>query len=58
MSRKQILLVEDEKHIAEGIILNLEQEGYEIVWASDGNTALKYYNNGRFDLIILDIMLP
>ncbi len=58
MSGKRILLVEDEKHIAEGITINLEQEGYEIVWASDGNSALNYYNGGRFDLIILDIMLP
>ncbi|MEP0827108.1 MAG: response regulator transcription factor [bacterium] len=58
MSAKRILLVEDEKHIAEGIILNLEQEGYEIVWASDGNQALEYYSHGKYDLIILDIMLP
>jgi two-component system alkaline phosphatase synthesis response regulator PhoP len=58
MSRKRILLVEDEKHIAEGITLNLEQEGYEIAWAADGAAALKYYERGVFDLIILDIMLP
>jgi len=58
MSAKRILLVEDEKHIAEGIILNLEQEGYEIVCASDGNQALEYYSHGKYDLIILDIMLP
>ncbi len=58
MSAKRILLVQDEKHIAEGIILNLEQEGYEIVWASDGNQALEYYSHGKYDLIILDIMLP
>lgn len=58
MSAKRILLVEDEKHIAEGILLNLESEGYEVVWASEGNTALDYYRHGQFDLIILDIMLP
>jgi len=54
----RILLVEDEKHIAEGIILNLESEGYELIWASDGFSAMEYYRNGHFDLIILDIMLP
>jgi two-component system alkaline phosphatase synthesis response regulator PhoP len=58
MSSRRILLVEDERHIAEGIILNLEPEGYETVWASDGKSALDYYGKGGFDLIILDIMLP
>lgn len=58
MSAKRILLVEDERHIAEGITLNLESEGYEIVWASDGHMAMEYYGAGRFDLVILDIMLP
>lgn len=58
MSAKRILLVEDEKHIAEGITLNLESEGYEMVWASDGHMAMEYYSAGRFDLVILDIMLP
>jgi two-component system, OmpR family, alkaline phosphatase synthesis response regulator PhoP len=58
MSAKRILLVEDEKHIAEAILLNLESEGFEIVWATDGNQAMEYYNKGGFDLIMLDIMLP
>jgi two-component system alkaline phosphatase synthesis response regulator PhoP len=58
MSGKKILLVEDEKHIAEGIMLNLEGEGYEITWAADGTTAMEYYDGGTFDLIILDVMLP
>jgi two-component system alkaline phosphatase synthesis response regulator PhoP len=58
VNARRILLVEDEKHIAEGITLNLESEGYEIVWASDGHMAMEYYSGGRFDLIILDIMLP
>jgi len=58
MSKKRILLVEDEKHIAEGIILNLEEEDYEMVWVQNGTSALSLYDGGRFDLIILDIMLP
>ncbi len=58
MSAKRILLVEDEKHVAEGIIMNLEAEGFTMVWAADGNAALEHYRNGRYDLIILDIMLP
>jgi len=58
MSAKRILLVEDEKHIAEGIILNLEGEGFEVLWAAEGNQAMEYYRPGYFDLILLDIMLP
>ncbi|MBN2226130.1 MAG: response regulator transcription factor [candidate division Zixibacteria bacterium] len=58
MNTRRILLVEDEKHLAEGIMLNLEAEGFETVWAADGNTAMDQYHAGRFDLILLDIMLP
>ncbi|SYZ74356.1 Response regulator with CheY-like receiver domain and winged-helix DNA-binding domain [Candidatus Zixiibacteriota bacterium] len=58
MSAKRILLVEDEKHVAEGININLEAEGFDVIWATDGNMALEYYKNGHYDLIILDIMLP
>ncbi len=55
---KRILVVEDEEHIAEGLTINLEAEGYEVAVAGDGNTALKMYGDGQFDLIILDIMIP
>ncbi|UCD16780.1 MAG: response regulator transcription factor [Candidatus Zixiibacteriota bacterium] len=58
MSAKRILLVEDERHLAEGIMLNLEAEGFETVWAADGKSALEHYHQARFDLILLDIMLP
>jgi len=56
--KKKILIVEDEDHIADGIQLNLETEGYDTVVAGDGQTALEYWRQGDFDLIILDIMLP
>jgi len=56
--KKKILIVEDEDHIADGIQLNLETEGYDTVVAGDGQTALDYWRQGDFDLIILDIMLP
>ncbi|PKK85073.1 MAG: DNA-binding response regulator [candidate division Zixibacteria bacterium HGW-Zixibacteria-1] len=56
--KKKILIVEDEEHIADGLQLNLEAEGYETVIASDGQMALDYWRQGGFDLIILDIMLP
>lgn len=54
----RILLVEDEPHILEGIKLNLELEGYEVVNAITGSEAIKIFKKGRFDLIILDVMIP
>lgn len=55
---KRILVVEDEEHIAEGLQMNLEAEGYEVAVAADGIAALDLYHKGQFDLIILDIMIP
>jgi len=56
--KKKILIVEDEEHIAEGLALNLEAEGYDTVTAADGQQALDYWRGGDFDLILLDVMLP
>jgi DNA-binding response OmpR family regulator len=54
----QILIVEDEEHIADGLKFNLEAEGYETQVAHDGETALDLLSNSKFDAIVLDIMLP
>lgn len=56
--KKRILVVEDEKHIAEGLQLNLSLQGYEVSVASDGIKALQQLKIFRPDLVILDIMLP
>lgn len=53
-----ILLVEDEENLHEALKLNLELEGYEITSAFDGTKALQKIEEGYFDLIILDVMLP
>lgn len=53
-----ILLVEDEDTLAIGLEFNLNAEGYEVVRAKDGNEAIIFFNEGKFDMIILDIMLP
>ena len=55
---KKILLVEDEKSIAEGIIYNLKNEGMRVTHVDEGPIALDLFEEEHFDLVILDIMLP
>lgn len=56
----RILIVEDEEALAGGLKFNFEQEGYEVLLAGDGPTALKLFQEAdpRIDAIILDLMLP
>lgn len=54
----KILIVEDEHHLADGLRFNLEAEGYDVTVAGDGETALNYLDDTRFDAIVLDVMLP
>ncbi len=54
----RILLVEDEEHLLEVIKLNLELEGYKITTATNGNSAVKVFKQERFNLVVLDVMLP
>ena len=51
-------MVEDEDNLLEAIKLNLELEGYQPVSATDGKSGLHKALSERFDLIILDVMLP
>ena len=51
-------MVEDEEHLLEAIKLNLELEGYKVSTATDGRKALKIFKEERFNLIILDVMIP
>ena len=55
---KRILLVEDEEHLHSAIKLNLELEGYHVSSIFNGKNAIQKFNESRFDLIILDVMLP
>lgn len=57
-ANKRILVVEDDRHIAEGLRLNLALKGYEPRIAADGVTALRLCKEWHPDLIVLDIMLP
>jgi len=54
----RILIVEDEKHLAEGLLYNLSLDGYDAVLARDGREALKLFNQGPWSLVLLDLMLP
>ncbi len=55
-----VLVVEDEKHLAEGLRFNLEAEGYTVETVRDGEAALSLLldEQRRFDAIVLDVMLP
>ncbi len=57
MARK-ILIVDDEPLIVKGLKYSLEQDNYETDSASDGEEALAKFFAGRFDLVLLDVMLP
>lgn len=56
--KKRILVVEDEKHLADTIKLNLEIEEYHPILVHDGASAISTFKEQRFDLVILDIMIP
>lgn len=55
---KKILVVDDEKLIVKGITFSLEQDGFEVNSAYDGEDALEMAKKNDYDLIILDVMLP
>ena len=57
MARK-VLVVDDEKLIVKGIRFSLEQDGMEVDCAYDGQEALDYINKNKYDVILLDVMLP
>ena len=55
---KRLLLVDDEPLIIKGLRFSLEQDGYECDSAVDGEEAIAKFEQGRYDLILLDVMLP
>lgn len=54
----KILIVEDEKSIADFIMMNLIRVGYTCDWADDGKKGADYIEINNYDLVLLDIMLP
>ncbi len=53
-----VLLVEDEAALAQSIAYNLQREGYEVLTAEDGETALARFKSNDPSIVILDLMLP
>ncbi|MEM9553785.1 MAG: response regulator transcription factor [Acidobacteriota bacterium] len=53
-----ILLVEDEEHLAQGLVFNLRNAGYDVDHAGSGEDALGHLRRDAYDLVLLDIMLP
>lgn len=55
---EKILIVEDEKNIVELLKYNLEKNDYSTDYAYDGEEGLNLFKNNKYDLILLDLMLP
>ncbi len=58
MKSDKVLIVEDEVKLARFVELELKHEGYEVFVAHDGRTGLDMFENGKPDIILLDLMLP
>jgi len=56
--KSKILIAEDDPNIRLGLMTTLESEGHDVTAASDGAQALKLFPQAKFDLLILDIMMP
>ena len=56
--QKNLLIVDDEPAIIKGLKFSLEQDGYNIVEAYDGQEAVDKFFSEEFDLVVLDVMLP
>lgn len=54
----KILVVEDDGLLGEEVEAVLVENGYEVVWKQDGKSAWEVLNQDKFDLVLLDVMLP
>jgi len=54
----RILLADDEQSIQTLLSFPLRKDGYEVTTAADGREALARFNEGKFDLVVLDVMMP
>jgi len=54
----KILIIEDEKHLADGLKILLERKGFEVECVYNGKSGSEYAQTGIYDLLILDVMMP
>jgi len=57
-SRNRILMIDDDKNICRLVTIYLQNEGYEVITVNDGAEGVKAFEEGSYDLVLLDIMLP
>lgn len=55
---KRILIVEDDHRLSESVSDHLSKQGYHCTCAFDGQTAMRFFTNETFDLVVLDINIP
>lgn len=56
--KKRVLLVEDDRFLRRACEAGLQQRGFEVVTAADGDEGLRAAKGSRFDLILLDLLMP
>jgi DNA-binding response OmpR family regulator len=56
--KARILIAEDDSNIRLGLIATLESDGYDVTAASDGAQALQLFPQQKYDLVLLDVMMP
>jgi len=57
-TKKRILIIEDEKALAKALNLRLKHDGYEVMAVNDGEAGLAAVQAQKFDLILLDLIMP
>lgn len=55
---KKVLIIEDDKNVRRFLQLELEHEGYKVVTSEDGEAGVNQFRKDRFDIILLDLMMP
>ena len=58
MSKASILVVDDDPEIVTMLSTRLGKRGYQVTTAADGNQALEMAKTGKYDIVLLDIMMP
>ena len=58
MKQQKILIIDDNHDLADGLGMILEDEGYQVVLAYNGEDGIRFFNEGDFDVVFVDVKLP